>query len=218
MTKLMAGCACGRLPHPLHRGAQQGLTLPLPRLSAADRQHLRDCRLLRRRFDRDYRGFTIVRTPLRQRISGHLPFLRHLRLNGLLVSVSNAQGRSRRRRLLRRSAVPGTHASRLQPAPSWLGRDAGLTSLPSNLVDSKIKDPRHLRVTAGLKNIQCRSQDQDRRVGPRCTKCPSNPSAAVISAGSMVGCTMNSSTSNRRGVPSGESVLSWSVNAIPLYY
>jgi hypothetical protein len=101
--------------------ANEGFALPLPGMPAANRQRFRDRRFLQRCLDRGLRVVEHLQAYVRQRLSRRPPLLRHMRLDGLLVSVAEARNGGSGRRVLCRSGFSRTVAGSLQRTWAWLG-------------------------------------------------------------------------------------------------
>lgn len=155
--------------------ADHGVALPLPRLSAADRQSVWHRGLLRRRRDRYPGPIEDIPTPFRQRLPDQLPFLRSVRVDCVLVSVTKTGGGRRGRRLFRRSVLPGADKVSLRQAPPRLGRGARLTPKPASWATTR-----------------------PRRLSPRDSS-PSNRPAPAATAYGAAAPWSRSSASGRRG-------------------
>src|SRR5437868_5470149 len=129
----------------LQRRACKHLAVPLPRMPETNRQHPWGCRVLSPRGRRTERAGTAIYPPLRQRLSGDIPFLSGLRLFGLLGAEPQARDDWGCAGLLCRSSLSTAVASGLYPAPSRLGEISKLTRGPHH-----VKSPARRGDRAGL--------------------------------------------------------------------
>jgi hypothetical protein len=114
-----ATCACGQL--------QIVCTGEPMKVSAC---HCLECqRRTGSPFNRDRRVIMCVSAPFRQRVHCHPAFLRHVRLDRLLVSGPKTVGGGGGRGLLRRPIVSRSQPGSLYGAPLPMDFDSGLTSI-----------------------------------------------------------------------------------------